>query len=63
MEKEYGNGLSERQKKHLEDIEKNRQPCLHDGCPECHGTGRKADGSSCIHMLSCPCPRCNAIFM
>ena len=32
--------------------------CLHDGCPDCHGTGRKEDGSICIHYLSCPCPKC-----
>ena len=34
------------------------EPCMHDSCSQCHGTGRKADGSSCIHMISCNCPRC-----
>ncbi len=34
------------------------QPCLHKQCSECHGTGRKKDGTACIHMISCPCPRC-----
>jgi hypothetical protein len=32
--------------------------CLHMSCPDCHGTGRKANGSLCVHMISCPCPRC-----
>lgn len=36
-----------------------RQDCLHDNCSSCHGTGRKADGSMCIHMISCPCPKCS----
>jgi hypothetical protein len=35
------------------------QQCLHEGCPDCHGTGRKADGTMCIHSLSCPCPKCS----
>jgi len=33
--------------------------CLHLGCPTCFGTGRKADGTPCVHMISCPCPRCS----
>lgn len=36
--------------------------CFHDKCPECEGTGRKkSDGSTCIHMISCPCPKCTLI--
>jgi len=34
------------------------QPCMHDQCQECHGTGVKIDGSQCIHGISCPCPKC-----
>lgn len=34
------------------------QQCLHDACPECLGTGVRRDGSSCIHGISCPCPKC-----
>lgn len=37
--------------------------CLHDGCPDCGGTGRKEDGTMCIHYLSCPCPKCTPRFM
>lgn len=33
--------------------------CMHKQCPECHGTGRKANGDVCIHYISCPCPKCN----
>ena len=34
--------------------------CLHKLCPECKGTGvRKSDGTPCIHMISCTCPRCS----
>lgn len=32
-------------------------PCLHDNCPQCHGTGIGLIGT-CIHMVSCPCPKC-----
>lgn len=36
------------------------EQCLHDTCPTCGGTGVRKDGlGSCIHMISCPCPRCN----
>jgi len=37
------------------------QKCLHDSCPECKGTGRKKNGEMCIHMISCPCKKCNFI--
>lgn len=33
--------------------------CLHLLCPECRGTGKKKDGTICIHMISCSCLRCN----
>jgi excinuclease UvrABC ATPase subunit len=42
------------------DGEKIEQHCLHDDCSECNGTGRKQDGSMCIHHISCPCPRCTS---
>lgn len=35
------------------------KPCLHDGCTECIGTGIKRDGSTCIHYISCQCPKCS----
>lgn len=53
--------LKGRQRRHLELIRGRidlRINCLHDGCPECVGTGVKGDGSACIHHLSCPCPKC-----
>jgi len=39
------------------------QECMHDRCPECHGTGKKWNGQMCVHMLSCPCPKCSPQFM
>ena len=33
--------------------------CMHDRCPECHGTGVRSTGGSCVHMISCPCPKCS----
>lgn len=36
----------------------NQSNCLHDSCPECHGSGRKVNGGLCIHFISCPCPKC-----
>ncbi len=38
--------------------EKTEQVCLHSLCTECHGNGKKKDNTPCIHMLSCPCPKC-----
>lgn len=59
---DYEKDLKQRQEEHLKNIPGRQgrwQPCLHDGCPECHGTGIKKDGSMCIHMISCPCPKCS----
>jgi hypothetical protein len=60
---QYEKDLSRRQEEHLRNVRNNYndkwRPCLHDGCPECIGTGVKKDGSVCIHNISCPCPRCN----
>lgn len=33
--------------------------CAHDQCQSRHGTGRRRDGSACVHSLSCRCRRCN----
>lgn len=57
--------LIRRQREHLEQINGKNwsynapSTCLHDNCPECIGTGIKKDGSSCIHMISCLCPKCS----
>lgn len=60
---EYEDKLREKQRQHLDNItiRKNQQwkPCLHDGCTECIGTGIKKDGSPCVHMISCTCPKCS----
>ena len=60
---EYEKDLKQRQQEHLRKVlkpnEKDFQPCLHDGCSECIGTGIKKDGSPCIHFISCPCPKCS----
>lgn len=58
--------LRRKQQEHLKRVrqaagfgESNDQvQCLHMGCTSCWGTGVKADGSPCVHCLSCPCPRC-----
>ena len=55
--KQYEEDLKKRQEEHLKRVNSNWQPCLHDSCPMCHGTGTKRDGSMCIHNLSCPCPK------
>jgi len=51
-----------RQSEHLQRVAENKkpvwQPCLHDSCPDCLGTGTKLDGSSCVHAISCSCPKC-----
>lgn len=33
------------------------EKCLHESCSECHGTGRKSNGTPCVHGISCPCPK------
>lgn len=37
---------------------KQKEHCRHNDCPKCHGTGKKDDGTQCIHMISCPCKKC-----
>jgi hypothetical protein len=58
---QYERDLAERQKRHLDGIQNNfpKQPCMHDSCQECHGTGLRSDGSMCVHGISCPCPKCS----
>ena len=64
--KSYEEDLKRRQDQHLRNIQqandRNWRPCMHDQCQQCHGTGIKYDGSSCIHMISCPCPKCTPVF-
>ncbi len=38
-------------------------PCAHLRCTECGGSGTKADGSTCVHMISCRCKQCSPICM
>lgn len=54
----YERDLKERQERHLKRFQKPCQPCLHDQCQSCHGTGINAFGSTCIHGISCSCPKC-----
>lgn len=35
--------------------------CLNRNCPECRGSMRRADGTVCVHSISCPCPRCSSV--
>lgn len=57
----YERDLRERQQEHLKNVRRGREwrPCAHDACDQCHGTGIKSNGTSCIHMLHCTCPRCS----
>lgn len=55
--------LTEKQKRHLDLINKRRQQvCMHDQCSNCYGTGIDHMGKFCIHMISCPCPKCTPIY-
>jgi hypothetical protein len=57
----YERELRERQREHLKNVNRDSdwQPCLHDSCLRCHGTGIQLDGTPCIHGISCPCPKCS----
>lgn len=63
---EYERQLKERQENHMKQVygwgDILWRPCLHDNCPLCNGTGIKLDRSQCIHMISCPCPKCTPYF-
>lgn len=39
--------------------EEPRPRCLHEACPRCKGTGIEKDGTRCVHMISCSCPKCS----
>ena len=62
----YEKELKKRQQEHLDSIKSNQnaywQPCAHDSCSECVGTGIRKDGSMCIHSLSCSCPKCTFVY-
>lgn len=64
---QFEEDLRRRQKEHLDRVTKikidNWTPCLHDTCTECIGTGIRHDGSMCIHMISCPCSKCNPYYI
>ena len=64
---QYEKDLQTRRNQHFERIrfrkQKEWQPCLHDGCSQCFGTGIKEDGTSCVHMISCPCSKCSPVYM
>lgn len=64
--KDYEDDLKKRREEHFKNInrnfginDENWQPCMHDQCPECLGTGIKKNGGMCVHMLSCSCPKCS----
>ena len=61
---EYERQLKERQNQHLDSIQNKRywQPCLHDQCQDCHGTGISRFGGACIHAISCPCSKCTPTY-
>lgn len=63
---DYYKDLQRRQEEHLKSVSRingfnndDWQPCMHDNCTECVGTGVRRTGGSCVHMISCPCPRCS----
>jgi hypothetical protein len=54
-----GDKLSEVEKVYPEVANPHRERCLNDSCGQCKGSGTKIDGTSCIHMIFCPCSKCN----
>lgn len=36
--------------------------CLNDECDFCRGSGKKENGTPCIHFISCPCPKCSPTY-
>lgn len=38
--------------------DEDEQRCMHENCHMCGGRGTKTDGTPCVHMISCPCPKC-----
>ena len=63
MPSDYDSDLQRRREEHLKKVKRFRwgdgeKRCAHDACTQCVGTGVKIDGSRCIHMISCSCPRC-----
>lgn len=37
-----------------------KKECLHQKCSKCNGSGKKMDGKSCVHMISCRCGNCTS---
>ena len=62
----YEENLRKKQEEHLKQVKEYKEqmhpwrPCMHDSCQECFGTGIKINGSMCIHMIYCQCPKCSS---
>lgn len=60
---QYERDLRRKQSQHLQEVKKSQetpfQPCMHDQCTECHGTGVTSRGTHCVHYISCTCPKCS----
>lgn len=58
---EYYEDLRRRKQAHWDRIRgrDNWQPCMHEQCANCHGTGLDQFGRPCIHGIACPCPKCS----
>lgn len=62
----YEKDLRRRQQDHLNGLQRQNniawQPCAHDSCSDCLGTGIKRFGGACIHCLVCNCPKCSPVW-
>ena len=47
---------------HIQEVN-NKSNCLHDNCTMCTFTHVKVNGEVCIHLISCPCDRCNTSYI
>lgn len=55
--RDYEQATAERNKYLIPDV-KEKSDCMHDNCPNCHGTGINKLGGMCVHGISCPCSKC-----
>ena len=64
MEEKYWPAVKTYPAQKIEDNYGEKSSCLHDNCSSCGGTGQKKNGlGACIHMISCPCPKCSPVFL
>jgi hypothetical protein len=61
MESSKANRIKYKYRPYTLETMPSQQPCLHDSCPTCYGSGiDQKRGGICVHHITCTCPKCTS---